>query len=54
MARIKGQAFSAGGRPLVTGSDADHDRDWGWIQELDRACTAWLRKRGILYREERP
>jgi hypothetical protein len=50
MARVKGGAFSAGGLPIVYRVPRDR-RDWGLIQQLGRACTAWLLRRGIYDQE---
>ena len=49
----KDEAFSPGGRPILSGVREDGtDPEWGWIQQVDRACSVFLLKRGILYREE--
>ena len=43
----------ASGRPILSGVREDGtDPEWGWIQQVDRACSAFLLKGGILYREE--
>jgi hypothetical protein len=51
--RRKDEAFSGGGRPILSGVREDGtDPEWEWIQQVDRACSAFLLKGGILYREE--
>jgi hypothetical protein len=47
----RGVARSAGGRPLVAGLRDPNQFVWVLLEQVNRACTAWLLKRGILNRE---
>jgi hypothetical protein len=40
-------------RPAGLGMEAASLRidDWGLLNQVDRACTVWLRKRGLIYEE---
>jgi hypothetical protein len=47
----KGQPHSADGQPIVSVA-VGGNYDWGMIEQVNRACTAWLLKRGIVWEEE--
>lgn len=47
----KGQPDSIGGQPFVSIASGGN-YDWGLIEQVNRACTAWLPKRGIVWQEE--
>jgi hypothetical protein len=47
----KGQPKTAGGLPYLVGF-AEQPCLWGLMADIDRACTLWLLRRGIIHPED--